>query len=88
MASVPRTAVKFFVGNLPWSVGHAELKHFFKGFGRVLGANVRFDTKTGSSKGFGFVVFDDDGQIVQKLENRNNLLLEGQHLNVRLEREE
>lgn len=88
MASAPRSALRFFVGNIPWSVGHVELKEFFKGFGRVLSANVQFDKKTGCSRGFGFVLLDDDGQVLQKLENTKRLTLEGQYLHIQLERSE
>lgn len=88
MASAPRSAVRFFVANLPWSVGHLQLKDFFNGFGRVISANVHFDKKTGCSRGFGFVLMDDDGQILRRLENNKHLELEGSHIVVQLERDQ
>jgi RNA recognition motif-containing protein len=66
---------KLFVGNLPWTVGHRELRLFFSEFGRVQSANVVFDKKTGLSKGFGFVVFNNK-DAVDHLEKQNKLTLE------------
>lgn len=51
---------KIFVGGLPWTVGHRELKNYFQEFGRVTTATVVFDKKTGCSKGYGFVVFSSN----------------------------
>jgi RNA recognition motif-containing protein len=47
--------VKLFVGNLPWSVGDAELEAIFAGHGEVQSARVINDRDTGRSRGFGFV---------------------------------
>lgn len=47
--------VKLFVGNLPWSVGDAELNRIFASHGEVQSARVINDRDTGRSRGFGFV---------------------------------
>jgi RNA recognition motif-containing protein len=47
--------VKLFVGNLPWSVGDAELEAVFSDLGEVSSARVITDRDTGRSRGFGFV---------------------------------
>jgi len=47
--------VKLFVGNLPWSVGDAELDQIFAAHGTVHSARVVSDRDTGRSRGFGFV---------------------------------
>lgn len=47
--------VKLFVGNLPWSVGDAELEAVFRDLGEVASARVITDRDTGRSRGFGFV---------------------------------
>lgn len=82
MASAARNLQKLFVGNIPWSVSHGELKYFFKQFGHVVSANVVFDKSTGCSRGYGFVVFDKEGEPLKKLENNSRLLLDGQHLSI------
>ena len=50
---------KIYVGNLPWSIGEAELKDLFTPFGPVHSAAVVSDRETGRSRGFGFVELDD-----------------------------
>ena len=52
--------VKLFVGNLPWSVGDAELEEVFTPLGTVSSARVITDRDTGRSRGFGFVEMDVD----------------------------
>lgn len=82
MAATGRTLQKLFVGNLHWTIGHRELKEYFTEFGRVLAANVVFDKKTGLSKGYGFVVFKSPDNILQNIEARSRLSLEGQKLTI------
>lgn len=52
--------VKLFVGNLPWSVGDAELTQIFAKHGEVQSARVINDRDTGRSRGFGFVEMDTE----------------------------
>lgn len=52
--------VKLFVGNLPWSVGDAELTQLFAPHGEVQSARVINDRDTGRSRGFGFVEIEAD----------------------------
>ncbi len=52
--------VKLFVGNLPWSVGDADLEEIFASHGDVQSARVINDRDTGRSRGFGFVEIDVD----------------------------
>jgi len=82
MASAARNLQKIFVGNIPWTVGHQDLIRYFKEFGRVAAGNVVFDKTTGCSKGYGFIVFDDQNQPLKKLESNSRLFLEGQYLHI------
>jgi RNA recognition motif-containing protein len=70
-----RNLQKLFVSNLPFSVGHRELRKYFQEFGRVVSANVVFDRKTGISKGYGFVVFGSK-KALESLENKQKHILE------------
>jgi RNA recognition motif-containing protein len=59
--------VKLFVGNLPWSVGDAELSQIFASHGDVQSARVISDRDTGRSRGFGFVEMEteDIGALIR-----------------------
>jgi RNA recognition motif-containing protein len=64
--------VKLFVGNLPWSVGDAQLEELFHSHGEVQSARVITDRDTGRSRGFGFVEIqtDDVAGIIQATNGR------------------
>lgn len=76
-----RNIFKVFVGNLPWTVGHKELRQHFAQFGYVVSSNVIFDRSTGMSKGFGFVQFGNKNGYDSAL-NKSTHLLEGHILDV------
>ncbi|XP_067123831.1 SRA stem-loop-interacting RNA-binding protein, mitochondrial-like [Centruroides vittatus] len=59
-----RAAYKVFVSNLPWTIGRRELKDYFSQFGYVNSSHVIFDSETGMSKGFGFIVFGNKEAFV------------------------
>lgn len=80
-ATKARSVYRLFVGNLPWTVGHNQLRVYFKDFGRVVNANVIFDKKTGLSRGYGFVTLNSL-KTVQAIENEQKHMLEGNYLNV------
>ena len=46
---------KLYVGNLPYSIDDAALRHNFSQYGVVASAKVMTDRDSGRSKGFGFV---------------------------------
>jgi RNA recognition motif-containing protein len=65
---------KLFVGNLPWTIGHKELKLYFSKFGHLNSANVIFDRQTGISRGYGFIVFSTkDGYLNATNKQYHNL---------------
>jgi RNA recognition motif-containing protein len=73
--------VKLFVGNLPWSVGDAELAQIFAGHGEVESARVISDRDTGRSRGFGFVEMQtsDINALIQATDGRE---IDGRNLRV------
>ena len=73
--------MKVYVGNLPWSVGDAELGELFAQFGTVESASVVTDRESGRSRGFGFVEMaaNDAQQAIAKL---NGHSLESRQLRV------
>jgi RNA recognition motif-containing protein len=73
--------VKLFVGNLPWSIGDAELEDVFQNLGTVQSARVITDRDTGRSRGFGFVEMqtDDVAAVIQATNGRE---IDGRQLRV------
>jgi RNA recognition motif-containing protein len=79
--------VKIFVGNLPWSVGDAELMNLFTASGDVKSAWVISDRDTGRSRGFGFVEIEtDDGEAL--IRANDGMDVDGRSLRVNLAEDE
>lgn len=74
---------KIFVGGLPWSVTSNQLKDVFLEHGEVIEAKVVTDRHSGRSRGFGFVLFNDENQARQAL-CMDGTMLEGRHLRVEM----
>lgn len=67
-------ANKLFVANLPWTVGTVELRRYFLKYGSLAVCEVKFDWKTGLSKGYGFVSFKEEKDMKACMENKNHTL--------------
>ena len=52
--------MNIYVGNLNYKVTEQDLNELFSEFGTVESAKVITDKYSGRSKGFGFVIMDDD----------------------------
>lgn len=72
---------KLFVANLPWTVSDKELTQHFSQFGKVVGANVLFDSITKRSRCFGYVSFKNRDGFENAL-NAKVHVLEGRLLEV------
>jgi RNA recognition motif-containing protein len=73
--------VKLFVGNLPWSVGDAELSDIFASHGEVQSARVINDRDTGRSRGFGFVEIETD-DVNALIRATDGIAVDGRNLRV------
>ncbi|XP_078428962.1 heterogeneous nuclear ribonucleoprotein 1-like isoform X2 [Wolffia australiana] len=54
---------KIFVGGLPTSLTEDEFKEYFSAYGTVVEQQIMLDHKTGRSRGFGFVTFDNEDSV-------------------------
>ncbi|XP_026755856.1 SRA stem-loop-interacting RNA-binding protein, mitochondrial-like [Galleria mellonella] len=80
MASTARAA-RLYVGNLPWTVGHRQLREYFAQFGAIQSSRVVFDRSTGLSKGYGFIEFVSPSAAADAI-NKQVHTLEGLNLTV------
>ena len=71
--------MKIYIGNLPFSVGDAELRALFSPHGQVDSASVVTDRSSGQSRGFGFVEMSDDAAR-KAMEVLNDHEMEGRKL--------
>lgn len=68
---------KLFIGALPKNLEDQKLREYFSAFGEIDKAYVVKDFKTGKTRGFGFVVFKNDEDILKVLNSENQLSIEG-----------
>jgi RNA recognition motif-containing protein len=73
---------KLYVGNLTYSVNHADLQEWFAPYGTVQSAQVIMDRESGHSKGFGFVEMDTDTQAQAAIRGLNEQEHDGRRLRV------
>jgi len=74
--------MNIYVGNLPYSMNDGELEELFDEFGSVQSAKVIMDRETNRSKGFGFVIMDNDEEANTAISNLNGHSLKGRELRV------
>ena len=73
---------KIYVGGLNYDCKEAELKTLCEQFGTVVEVNLVKDTKTGESRGFGFVLFEEEATAIKAIENLSMTTFQGRHLKV------
>ena len=78
--------MNIYVGNLHYDVQDEDLKEVFTEYGEVESVKIITDRNTGRSKGFGFVVMDNDS-AGRALEELNGVELMGRELKVSEARE-
>jgi cold-inducible RNA-binding protein len=71
---------KLYVGNLTYSVTHADLADWFIPFGTVQSAQVIQDREIGRSKGFGFVEMGTDAEAEAAIQGLNDHDHDGRRL--------
>ena len=64
---------KLFIGGLKWETTKEDVQQYFEQFGEVTYANIKTDSNTGKSRGFGFVTFADEASLIKVLQQRHEL---------------
>lgn len=71
---------KLYVGNLAYSITTDQLKDNFTKAGNVVDCVVITDNRSGRSKGFGFVEFENEEEAKKAIEMFNGKDLEGRNI--------
>jgi RNA recognition motif-containing protein len=77
---------KIYVGNLPYSIDDAALRHNFAEYGEVASAKVMMDRDTGRSKGFGFVEMGSAAEAEAAIGGLNGMSVGGRSIVVNISR--
>ncbi len=75
--------MKLLVRNLSRKTTEAELRELFQAYGRIQSCNLVLDTKTGVSKGFGFVEMPKPGEAKAAMKNLNGTDVGGNIIRVK-----
>ena len=78
---------KLYVGNLPFSIGDAELESQFAPAGNVVSARVVLDPATGRKRGFGFVEMSTPEEAEAAVQMFNETEVQGRKIVVDIARE-
>jgi RNA recognition motif-containing protein len=63
--------MNIYVGNLSFKVSEEDLRRLFEEYGELSSVKIVTDKYSGKSKGFGFVIMDDDSQALTAIEELN-----------------
>lgn len=77
---------KIYVGNLPYSIDDAALRHNFSEYGNVSSAKIMIDRDSGRSKGFGFVEMATSEEAQAAISGLNGMSVGGRAIVVNLSR--
>jgi RNA recognition motif-containing protein len=74
--------MNIYVGNLDFKVTEKDLNDLFSEFGEVESARVITDKYNGRSKGFGFVIMDNDSEAKEAIDALNGKDLKSRPITV------
>ena len=72
--------MNIFVGGINYSTQENKLQETFEQYGAVSSVKIISDRDTGRSKGFGFVVMDNDDEAKSAIEQLNGYSLDGKNI--------
>lgn len=56
-SSIDESERKLFVGGLTWDTTEDDLRNYFSKFGTIQALNIKYDSATKTSRGYGFITF-------------------------------
>ncbi len=74
--------MNIYVGNLDYKVTEEDLNDLFSEFGEVESARIITDKYNGRSKGFGFVIMEDNTEAKSAIDGLNGKTVNDRELSV------
>ncbi|KAK6934633.1 RNA recognition motif domain [Dillenia turbinata] len=74
---------KIFVGGIPSTVTEDEFKNFFSKYGKVVEHQIIRDHETNRSRGFGFIIFDNEDIVDEMLSMGNMIDMAGTQVEIK-----
>ncbi|KAJ6663261.1 hypothetical protein lerEdw1_010397 [Lerista edwardsae] len=71
-----------FVGGLPYELTEGDIVCVFSQYGEIVNINLVRDKKTGKSKGFCFICYEDQRSTVLAVDNFNGIKIKGRTIRV------
>jgi len=75
-----RTSTTLFVGNLPYMFRERDVAEVFERYGRIRNVTVGINRRTGQSKGYAFVEFEDRRDAEDAFDKFDGYVIEGRRL--------
>ncbi|MED6181840.1 hypothetical protein PIB30_023049 [Stylosanthes scabra] len=72
-----RIGTKLFVSRLSFYTTKDQFKNMFSPFGQVTEANLVMDSRTGRTKGFGFVSYQSEDEALKAIKALNGRIIAG-----------
>ena len=72
--------MNIYVGNLDYKVNESDLENLFGEFGAVDSAKIITDKYSGRSKGFAFVVMDNDEEAKNAINELNGVAVDSREI--------
>jgi RNA recognition motif-containing protein len=73
---IKNLSMNIYVGNLDYRIDDEDLRGIFEKYGSVKDARIVMDKMSGRSKGFGFVVMDDNSEAQKAIDELSGATLE------------
>ncbi|XP_076820323.1 RNA-binding motif protein, X-linked 2-like [Clavelina lepadiformis] len=71
-----------YVGGIPYELSEGDLICIFSQYGEIVNINLIRDKKTGKSKGFAFICYEDQRSTVLAVDNLNGTKIKGRQMRV------
>uniref|UniRef100_A0A6J0UIA0 RNA-binding motif protein, X-linked 2 n=1 Tax=Pogona vitticeps TaxID=103695 RepID=A0A6J0UIA0_9SAUR len=71
-----------FVGGLPYELTEGDIICVFSQYGEIVNINLVRDKKTGKSKGFSFICYEDQRSTILAVDNFNGIKIKGRTIRV------